>query len=465
MASPQDQNIPLPDQDNNPPALPLTDYVAREQFVIMQEQAAELITEVTRLRNAVALLEATRATPGITPAPTLHDAAAQSNYRPPAASVELKYDVDHEHGLVFESDDGMLLSPGSPLDPFAARMDNPYEHLSAPAPPRLAPVTAPSSAYLDPRTAPLAPPLVSHSPAFNRTLLPPPPPLAPVVHKSKRKPLPMGQPFNGDKDAFQSWKLTITHKLKADAEFIGDNRDQCAFIWASLGARVQAVIASYYAAEETHFWLPERFLEYLDFVYRDQHAKTRARSQLDALRQGNNESFPDFFVRFEQLLLQAGCSLWDDDLKLHRLRSSLQGNIRDIALNRGVVTNDYESAIAAYKQIAVDIEQRTLEAHAVHTPHTSAPSSASRRDHDGDTPMSNVNNMSLLEDCDGAPKRRNWIPETIFKDRRARGVCTRCNASDHNHRECPNAVKINIGRTLPRDTALVAGPGKETPLN
>jgi len=64
--------------------------------------------------------------------------------------------------------------------------------------------------------------------------------------KARRKPLPIGPPFNGDKAHFEAWKITITHKLIADQEFIGGAREQFAFIWANLGPKAQETVAPYY---------------------------------------------------------------------------------------------------------------------------------------------------------------------------------------------------------------------------
>jgi hypothetical protein len=92
----------------------------------------------------------------------------------------------------------------------------------------------------------------------------------------RRKPLPTGQPFSGDKRSFPAWKITMEHRLKADAEFIGGPRDQFVYIWSNLGPAVQMATALYYQEEGIHQWNPLGFIEYLEFSYGDPHARERA---------------------------------------------------------------------------------------------------------------------------------------------------------------------------------------------
>lgn len=133
----------------------------------------------------------------------------------------------------------------------------------------------------------------------------------------KRKPLPMGVPFDGKKASYRAWALTVSHKLVADMEFIGDSRDQYAFIWANLSSRVQGEVASTYeSGGPNRNFDPNDFMAYLKFCYEDTHSREKAQATLDSLRQGKNEAFADFFPRFEQTLTQSGGDAWGDEQKL-----------------------------------------------------------------------------------------------------------------------------------------------------
>jgi len=266
--------------------------------------------------------------------------------------------------------------------------------------------------------------------------------LATGSSQDKRKPLPVGEPFDGDKARFPAWKVHIEYKIRRDEAFIGDDQAKFHFIWSCLSTNVQSVVKSYYASGGVSGnWDPLNFLAYLEFCYKDAHAMERAQVLLDSIEQGKREPFAAFFVRFNTLLAEAGGAHWDGEQKLHRLRRALTGAMKTVALNRGVSRTSWETAIDDYHRIAVDIETASLEA--LHR--TGPGSQSSPRDADGDTPMTTIAVAQLgTGKSQSTPRRRaNWIPEDLFQQRRASGVCTRCGEGGHNNRECPNAIVIN----------------------
>jgi hypothetical protein len=272
-----------------------------------------------------------------------------------------------------------------------------------------------------------------------------------VPSASRRKPLPKGEPFSGDKAAFRAWQVTIEHKLGADLEFIGGPREQFAFIWANLSPAVQREVAPFYETGGTSGdWNPVTFMEYLQFCYNDVHGKERAQAKLDALQQGRKESFSDFFPRFEQLLTQAGGGSWDGEQRLHKLRRALNPALRQLALHRGVNRTDYSQAVRQYQSIAVDFETAAMEdRNRTH----SLGGQKQKMDTDGDVEMVNVaaigvsqgsGNKGRQRQGKGAQKRqrKNWIPEELFNQRREQDLCTRCAQKGHYARDCGNSVVI-----------------------
>ena len=274
-------------------------------------------------------------------------------------------------------------------------------------------------------------------------------PSAPL--STKRKPLPAGDPFDGDKARFPAWKIHLQYKIRCDADFIGHGEAQFHFIWSCLSAKVQGTVKAFYASGGYSMtWDPAEFFNYLEFCFRDAHAMERAQVQLDAMEQGKRESFSVFFVRFNTTLHEAGGADWADEQKLHRLRRALTPTMKNVALNRGVSRTDYAAAVELYHRIAVDIETAAFEAHH----HGTQGSSGPKRDSDGDTPMVTI--AALQSNRNGqrgsTPRRGNWIPQDLFDERRAAKVCTRCADPAHSYRDCRNALVINTAATTGTDT-------------
>jgi len=289
----------------------------------------------------------------------------------------------------------------------------------------------------------------SSTPATSATVAPQPTALA--TEPIRRKPLPTGPPFDGDRTSLIAWKVTITHKLRVDAAFIGDETDQYHFTWAQLGPRVQKELASYYAGGANDTYSPWELINHIEFCYGDKHGRERALAALEQVRQGKNESFLDYFVRFSTLLADAGGSRWDDDQKLARLRRGLNKRVSDIALNRGVSRDNYPRAIAQYRNIAVDLEAVGAEGQ----PQGPA-QSAARVDADGDTIMAPLQ----VKGKGKHPAGGVWIPQGLFDDRRAKGLCTRCGEKGHTAKGCPNAVRVNAASvTTPQVAAQSPGLG------
>jgi hypothetical protein len=252
----------------------------------------------------------------------------------------------------------------------------------------------------------------------------------------KRKPLPIGPPFDGNRNTFAAWRVTISHKLVTDQGFIGDRRDQFVFIWQNLTPQVQSKVAAFYeVASMVETPEPSRFLDYLESMYGDPHRQDIAQAKLDTLQQQSQESFASFYVRFEQNLALAGGMEWTDIIKLSILRKALSPRIREIGLNRGVSRNDFHTAVAMYRSIAVDIEAFRIEerSRSRSTPHRN-PRSAQTRDRDGDIAMTGIN--ATQTQPRNQVQRARWVTEGEMRKRREQGLCLRCGQSGHFVTKC-----------------------------
>ncbi|KYK57991.1 hypothetical protein DCS_05004 [Drechmeria coniospora] len=85
----------------------------------------------------------------------------------------------------------------------------------------------------------------------------------------KRKPIPVGDPYDGNKGTFAAWKFCIDRKLRVDKDFIGSAQDQWIFVWQNLSAKVQQRVTTYFKEGSRIGYDPFQFLTYLESAYSD----------------------------------------------------------------------------------------------------------------------------------------------------------------------------------------------------
>ncbi|KAM3548777.1 hypothetical protein ARSEF4850_009224 [Beauveria asiatica] len=276
----------------------------------------------------------------------------------------------------------------------------------------------------------------------SETPAPPPTTPAAATTKSRRKPLPQGEKYDGDRKTFMGWKQAITYKLEIDAEFIGPLKAQFMYIWANLSTQAQLKVTAYFEAGghqgESD---PTAFLTYLETVFGDPHRREIAMTKLNYLKQGEKEPFSRFFVRFEQELALAGGLLWNDEVKLTKLRPVLSNTMRGLMVSRRISRTSYDSAIQELRELSVDLESYWIEEQ--HRPAPQRGNPARQTDQEGDTPMSGINALQIpaMPDARPAPsqgpkKRANWVSDEAFRRRKETGVCLRCGRDGHRIGKC-----------------------------
>lgn len=269
---------------------------------------------------------------------------------------------------------------------------------------------------------------------------------------SRRKPLPKGKPFNGDKALFAAWHLVMSHRLEADREFIGGWKDQWVYIYQDLEPGVQEKVATFFEHGAQVQYEPGRFLAYLATLFTDSHREEIAQTELEQMEQGPTETFSSFYVRFEQKLAQAGGIGWDDGIKLTRLRRALSTQMRKLVLGRSVPRDNYSEAVSIYRSVAVDLEAYQLEERFRNKRLSRLHPTQGRTDSEGDTPMTEVNTTQTTRSNQQAPTTNpSWNTASrgqgknqndkatrgTRQSRRTAGACYRCGSLDHLMRECP----------------------------
>lgn len=260
-----------------------------------------------------------------------------------------------------------------------------------------------------------------------------------VMERMKRKPLPLGAPFDGDKNLFAAWKALITHKLRSDQMFIGDHPDQWAFVYQHLSAAVQTKVAPFFERGADFMFNPNCFLDYLDTMFSDPHRRQTAMTELEKMSQQRAEPFSDFLVRFEAKLALSGGSEWASEIKVMRLRRALTSELRQCCVGRDIPLDDYPAAVRRIRSIAVDIESFRLD----NTLLPARAQAAITAGQDGDVPMSGVNKVSSTSGWAAKKKqgsqsqqRAVWVSQDTIQARRAEGSCLRCGQQGHMVRTC-----------------------------
>ncbi|QUC18564.1 uncharacterized protein UV8b_02805 [Ustilaginoidea virens] len=103
------------------------------------------------------------------------------------------------------------------------------------------------------------------------------------------------------------------------------------------------------------------------------------------------------------------------------LRSALNPRISEKIIGLGVSRKDYDTAVARYREIAIDLEtsltaKRYADPYRNHNDNARDPQ-ATARDKDGDTPMTGVNKLGSKGKKKSSAKRAVWVSREVLKER------------------------------------------------
>jgi hypothetical protein len=130
--------------------------------------------------------------------------------------------------------------------------------------------------------------------------------------------------FSGERYEYKVWSLEARQKLQIDGEVIGPDQYQFAYLFARMEKKAQNLVAGYFQdGGEGGRRNPLEFLTYLDSVFLDPNAASRALTKLRTFRQGVNESFSTFFPRFERTLHEAELGHAEDRVRITYLEGAL----------------------------------------------------------------------------------------------------------------------------------------------
>ena len=275
------------------------------------------------------------------------------------------------------------------------------------------------------------------------------------------KALPALLEYYGDADKLESWLQQA--KAKVEVDYYGCT-DFVSF-WALNGAlrgkalrRMEAWVREQGTPEHAS---AQAFLDRVEFIFKDPHAKERAQRKLEALRQGT-KPFLEVFTEWQSLLLESGGSSWPDDAK----KLSLDRILSD-ELVRTMITvpsqPDFENYCSILKETDDRLRAYKTRSGTRNNPIPATPTKSSWRKvtdvtsliTDGkDSYKGKATRRASTESMEWEPtsvkalatstKRAKRVSQGELDDRRKTGRCLRCGSSGpssgpqgHLIRDCP----------------------------
>ncbi|OJD20090.1 hypothetical protein ACJ73_08578 [Blastomyces percursus] len=195
----------------------------------------------------------------------------------------------------------------------------------------------------------------------------------------------------------------------------------------------------------------KKFFSHLKTSFEDKATKTKAMSKLSYMKQGQRE-FGEHLSEFEQTLLEAGVSDYDDGVKINWLRMSLSSDLRgsSVSVDEDIGYSEYCQRLRkiAYRMEENDrLNKRTrnganpwLNPGRPMNPRNQPINAAVDRGDPMDIDSGNRTTYNV--------RTAKWVDKSVLEARRNSGQCMRCGGSDHLIRACPYGAPKRPGAKI-----------------
>lgn len=266
--------------------------------------------------------------------------------------------------------------------------------------------------------------------------------------------LPPLDKFRGNRNMWDEWHLTASHKLTKDGPVIGDGFDQFMYVYSRLdGDAVKMVSTTARSLSDNKSGNGHKFLDYLNTVFGDPNKKARAQQQLYNLKQKDKESFAMFLPKFETILATAGWSVYADDQKISLLKNALSKEMRTALIGKKLPStwSDCISELLTISSELIAINQQ-FKPQYWGSSSTATKSSENPMSMDWEPVKASVTGIN-----EGTRERAAWVKKDVLVFRKKKGLCVRCGHRGHIAPNCsflppvnPN-MKSNVSQLSPRD--------------
>ena len=264
---------------------------------------------------------------------------------------------------------------------------------------------------------------------------PPEPTVPTVATEPVRRPharLPDPAMYAGNVNDWSTWRITMENKLVVDGEAIGSPRDQFAYVFSRL-EKVAWKNAGTFVRVHRDNGTAEALLNYLEKMYGDPNARSRAARRLHQIRQGEDISFQKFLPRIEREFADAGALDWPDEAKRQIMLDAVNKNMIEGLISRGI-PKTFTGLIERLHEISTDRD--SLDAR-YETRRTTRKADAIRKPPSVDEMEWTPTIQSKKVQAPRTGERARWVGEQEMERRREKNACLRCGRADCRISRCP----------------------------
>jgi hypothetical protein len=196
--------------------------------------------------------------------------------------------------------------------------------------------------------------------ATETTALPTPNPID-SISTTVRRPrprLPDPPPFAGSVNDWSTWRITMENKLAVDGEAIGQKQDQFMYVFSRL-EKLAWKNTGTYVKHSRDTAGPEDLLAYLEGIYGDPNAQSRAARRLHQIKQTDSQPFTRFLPKLEKEFADAGAINWPDEARRQILLGALNKEMSVALMNRGIPAT-YSGLVSRLHEINTDMDALNL---------------------------------------------------------------------------------------------------------
>jgi hypothetical protein len=249
--------------------------------------------------------------------------------------------------------------------------------------------------------------------------------------------LPDPEKFSGQAYKYDTWRPSISAKLRVDGESIGDDIAQFYYVYLNLESHVQAMVLPQLSqAEQSNSWDYTTILDQLARVYDNPNKVQEAEDRLLTLKQGT-DTLPAYVAKFERVLYEARGQDWPDVNKISTFRNGLNSTIRGRLAQQLNLPRQYSAFVRVAQQLAGSSSNFSSGSSSRPYHNPGAPQDNHQRNTGEPMDIGFINAIDCYDDDTPPPPPQARSTSPARREQyRQEGRCVRCGAKDHWVADC-----------------------------